>query len=221
MKESIDQKILDIIYSDDFRLSDLKPSDWAEENRVMTSDVSPYPGPFKYNRTPYLKEVVNLLMPDNPATRIAIMKGAQIGSSTGLIENGIGWIMSQNPTNILLAARDEGMVKDMMDSKIDQMIDSCDLRKLIRPNVMRAKNQRTGDTSMKKEFSGGSLKAYSIQKPGRMRQVSAQIGFLDDFEAAPSDKDAGAAYGLFQTRFAAYGDRAKVFMISTPEVKQT
>ena len=89
----------------------------------------------------------------------------------------------------------------MMDKKIDGMIDSCGLRDKIRPNVLRARNQRTGDTSKGKEFAGGSLRAYSIQKPGRMRQISVQIGFLDDFEAAPVDKKSGSAAKLFETRF--------------------
>lgn len=215
----IEDKIIDLLRADNYLLSSIKPSKWAEKNRVMTTEVSNFPGPFKYDRTPYTKEIVDCLSPDHPAKKIAIMKGAQVGLSTGVIENGIGWIMSENPGNVLLAARDESLVKIMMDEKIDQMIDSCDLRHLIRPNVVRARNQRTGDTSNKKEFSGGTLKAFSIQKPGRMRQFSAQFGFLDDFEAAPVDKDAGGAMRLFETRFASYFDNMKLFVISTPEVK--
>ena len=203
-------------------LSNLKPSEWAEDRRVMTTDVSAFPGKFSYDRTPYWREVVNCLAPDHPARRITIMKGAQIGASTNVIENGIGYIMSQQPGTILLAARDEGLVKTMMETKIDQMIDSCNLRDMIRPTVMRKKNSRTGDTSTSKEFAGGWLKAFSIQTPAKMRQISAKYGFLDDFEAAPSSKEAGSASALFETRFKSFTNRGmKLFYISTPEIAQT
>lgn len=217
----INTHIHELLEQDSFLISDVKPHKWAEQNRFMGTEVSNFPGPFSYKRTPYLKEVVDCLMPDHPAKRIAVMKGAQIGFSTGVIENGIGYLMAEQPCNILLAARDDGLVKDMMDKKIDQMIDSCGLREMIGPNVVRARNQRTGDTSKGKEFPGGSIRAFSVQAPGRMRQISVQVGFLDDFEAAPADKDAGSATKLFETRFASYYDKMKIFYISTPEVKHT
>lgn len=203
-------------------LTNIKPSAWAEQNRIMTSEVSPFPGPFKYDLTPYLREIIDCLSPDHPSRIIVIMKGVQSGLSTGLIENGIGWIMSQNPGNILFLARDEMLVKQAMNMRIDQMIDSCGLRKIIRPNVIRKKNMRTGDTSESKEFPGGSLIAASVQTPARMRQLSIRYGFVDDFEAAPySDKKAGSTTSLIETRFAAFADKMKLFYISTPELKQT
>ena len=203
-------------------LTNIKPSEWAEQNRVMTTEVSPFPGPFSYDRTPYLREVIDCLSPDHPSRIVVVMKGIQIGFSSGVIENGIGWIMSQNPGNILFLARDETLVKQAMNIKIDQMIDSCGLRSIIRPNVIRKKNMRTGDTSEGKEFPGGSLIAASVQTPARMRQISIRFGFIDDFEAAPySDKKAGSTTSLIETRFAAYADKMKLFYISTPELKQT
>lgn len=202
-------------------LNNIKPSDWAEKNRYMSSDTTPFPGKFSYDKTPYLKEPVDCLSPDHEARVITVIKGSQLGFSTGVIETGIGWIISQNPGNILLSARDEALVKKMMNSKIDPMLDSCGIKHLIRPNSIRKRNQRTGDTDTSKEFSGGALMAVSIQNPSRMRQVSMQYGFLDDFEAAPNDKDAGSASKLFETRFDAYYTKMKLFYISTPETKQT
>lgn len=216
------RQLEDIIKFSPPYLSTLKPSEWAEAHRVMTTDVSAFPGKFSYDRTPYWKEPVNCLSPDHPARRITIMKGAQIGASTNVIENGIGYIMSQQPGTILLAARDEGLVKTMMETKVDQMIDSCNLRDMIRPSIIRKRNARTGDTSLSKEFAGGWLKAFSIQTPAKMRQISCKYGFLDDFEAAPNSKDAGSASALFETRFKSFTNNGmKLFYISTPEIAQT
>ena len=198
-----------------------KPSEWAENVRVMGTESTNFPGKFSYDRTPYLREPVDCLAPDHPAREIAVMKGAQIGFSTGVIENGLGYLIAHDPCNILLAARDGDLVKDMVEKKIDPMPDSTGLRLKLQALSKKARQQRTGDTSFTKEFSGGSIRTFSIQKPGRMRQVSVKVGFLDDFEAAPVDPNAGDAAALFRTRFKSYGDSKKIFWISTPEIKHT
>lgn len=213
--------ILDLISEDDFLISEIKPSEWAEKHRIMSTEVSNFPGPYSYDKTPYLREIVDRLIKSDPAREVAVMKGAQIGFSCGVIENGIGWIISQSPGNILLAAMNLEMVKKMMEKNINQMIDSCGIRPLIRSNSQKKRNQSTGDTALTKEFAGGSLGAYSIQKPSTFRQVAMKYGFPDDFEAAPIDKKAGDAASLVRTRFKSFGKSKKIFWISTPEVSQT
>lgn len=205
-----------------FLLSDIKPSEWAEKNRVMNKSVSPFPGKYSFDKTPYLIEIVNCLSPTHPARKIAVMKGAQIGFSTGVIENGIGWIISQNPANVLFLTGHIDLAKKSMNKKIDQMIESCGLRSYIRPNIIRARNMRTGDTSESKEFPGGSLSAGSATNHKLLRQESYEIGFIDDFEAVPTASiQSGDTVGMIEGRFAAYDSTMKLFLISTPEREET
>lgn len=205
-----------------YLLSNTKPSDWNEMRRVMTTDVSPFPGKFSYDRTPYLREPVDCLSPDHPARIVACMKGAQIGFSTGVIEAAIGWIIAENPGNILFLTGHSDLAEEAMNGKIDQMIDSCGLRPLIRPNVLRAKNMRTGDTNKSKEFPGGSLVSGSAGNHKLLRQRSVRYGFIDDFDAAKSSsKESGSTTEMIEQRFAAYAQKMKLFYISTPELKQT
>ncbi len=212
----------DIVDASKFLLSDLKPSDWAEQNRMMHSDESPVPGPFSFAYTPYLKEVVDCLSDNHPARVVAVMKGAQIGFSTGVIENGIGWIIAQSPGTILFLSGHQELSEEAMNGKIDKMIDSCGLRHLIKPNVVRKRNQRTGDTQKAKEFPGGSLTAGSASNHKLLKQRSVQFGFIDDFDGAKkSSKDSGDTTTLIEQRFAAYYDKMKLFLISTPELKET
>lgn len=203
-------------------LSDKKPSEWAEENRVMSTDVSPFPGPFSFDRTPYLREVLDCMSASHPAHTVATKKGAQIGFSTGVIENAIGWIIAENPSNILFLTGHTDLAEEAMSGKIDQMIDSTGLRQFIRPNVLRKKNQRTGDTSKSKEFPGGSLVAGSAGNHKLLRQRSVKVIFVDDFDAAKkSTKESGSTTEMIEQRAAAYANKRKIYYISTPEVKQT
>lgn len=187
----------------------------------MTSDVSPYPGKFKYDRTPYLREVVDQLSPNSPARVISVMKGAQVGFSTGVLESGIGWIIDQSPGNILLLTGHSDLAEEAMSGKIDQMIDSCGLRPLIKPNTLRKRNQRTGDTNKSKEFPGGSLTSGAAGNHKLLRQRSVRYGFIDDYEAAKgSTKESGSTKEMIEQRYAAYFQKMKLYFISTPELKQ-
>lgn len=211
-----------VLYSAKYRLSDLKPSEWTEQKRVLNPDVSSRPGPFRYTHTPYLREVVDCLSPYHPARKVAVKKGAQIGFSTGVIESGIGWIISENPGNILFMTGSPDLTEIAMNKKIDQMIDSCGIRHLIRASTKKKTNLRTGDTKKGKEFPGGSLIAGNASNHKLLRQISVRYGFIDDFDSIKkSSSQSGNTTALIETRFAAYRDLMKIFYISTPELKAT
>ncbi len=222
MTQHVEEQLIDILESSRFLLSDINPSEWAEQNRIMTTDVSPMPGPFTYSYTPYAREIADCFSYNHPARIIAVMKGAQLGLSTAVLENVIGWIMSQNPGNILFLTGHSDLAEEAMSKKIDQMIDSSGLRPLIRASVQRAKNGRTGDTNKSKEFPGGSLIAGSASNHKLLRQRSVQYIFVDDFDAAKkSTKESGSTRKMIEQRAAAYYSKMKILYGSTPELKLT
>lgn len=209
----------DILDACNIRFSDIKPSKWAESNRVMSSGETSIPGPFSYNWTPYCKEIVNCMMPDHPARIISVMKGAQIGFSTGVIEPAIGWVIAESPSNVMLLTGHSDLAEEAI-TKIDSMIESCGIRHLIKPTVQRARNTKTGDTNNKKEFAGGSLISGSAGNHKLLRQRSIRYGFIDDFDAAKvRSKESGNTRKMIEKRFDAYHDKMKLYYISTPEVR--
>lgn len=217
-----EKQIFTILEGARIQLSDLDPAEWSEKHRVLTTDVSSRPGPHSYDYTPYMREIINCLSPNHPARIVAVMKGAQVGFSLNVIESGIGWIISQNPGNILFLSGHADLAEEAMTQRIDAMIDTCGLRSMIRPNVLRTKNQRTGDTNKSKEFPGGYLVAGSASNEKLLRQRSMRYGFVDDFDAAKkSTAKAGSNRKLIEQRFAAYYDKMKLMYSSSPELKVT
>lgn len=217
----LESQLANILEAARFHISDISPSDWTEKKRMMTSEVSPFPGPFDYDRVPYFREIVNHVQRSSPAREIAFMKGAQIGASTGVIESAIGYIISEDPGPILFFTGHIDLTKKAMNGKIDQMIDSTGLRPMIRPNVLRKKNQRTGDTNLSKEFPGGSLHGASADNHGTIRQLSVKYEFNDDIEQARQEStEDGDTVDIIRQRTAAYGNQKKIFWISTPKVKE-
>jgi phage terminase large subunit GpA-like protein len=150
------------------------------------------------------------------------MKGTQIGFTAGVIENGIGYIIAEAPGPIMFLSGHADLSEEIMTTRIDQMIDSCGLRPLIKPNTLRKRNSRTGDTNKSKEFAGGSLVSGSASNQSLLRQRSIKYAFIDDFDAVKSSTKAeGSTTSLIEQRLASFGERRKIFYISTPTLQHT
>lgn len=214
------QQCREVLTSSRIQLSTLPPSKWAEQSRYMPPEITNNPGMFSYDYTPYLREPVDNLREDNPCRKAAYMKSGQCGFSAGVIETGIGWIIAQNPGPILYLTGHADLTDEAMDLKVDSMLNNSGIRHLIRANAQREKNNKTGDTTKRKEFSGGSLIAGSANHK-TLRQRSAKYIFVDDFEAMKTkSKESGSTRKLVEYRASSFRDSMKVFYISTPETAQ-
>lgn len=199
-----------------------QPSIWAEKNIYLTSDMSRYQGYLKYDVSPYTREILDNLSPDSPVKMVSVMKCAQSGLTMTVIMPSLCYIISEAPAGVLFMAGDKELAKNSVRTRLDPMIQNAGLHHLIRPNVVRKKNQRTGDTDFSKEFAGGNIIVEGTKNADKMRQFSVKYIFADDWEAAPtSDKDEGSIRKLVEGRATSFGNMAKIFYISTPAIKQT
>ena len=209
-------QLLNIIESGQNQLSNILPSAWVEENVEMGD---PRPGPYRYSYTPYCREIIDRLASSDPAKWIAVMKGLQIGISAGVIIPGMGFIIKESPANTYFTVGAPDLINKSVE-KLDLMIDKAGLRPYIKPQVLRNRLNKSGDTNTKKDFSGGFINITTPNNHKEWRDVSLKYGFIDDFEAAKSaSKESGSTRKLIEGRFAAYKDTHKIFYISTPERK--
>lgn len=207
-----------IIEQGHIQLSNIRPSAWTEQNIMMGQ---PRPGPFRYNYTPYCREIIDRLRADDPAKWVAVMKGLQIGVSAGVIIPGLGWIIKESPARTYFTVGAPDLV-DKSVEKLDLMIDNAGLRPYIRPSVKRNRMNKSGDTNTKKDFADGFINITTANNHKEWRDVSLKYGFIDDFESArTASKESGDTRMLIEGRFAAFKDSHKIFYISTPERKST
>src|SRR5512133_2645918 len=59
-------------------------SEWADKYRTLAQRASAEPGPWRTDRTPYLREIMDCLSPSSPIERTIFVKGAQIGGPLAL-----------------------------------------------------------------------------------------------------------------------------------------
>jgi len=211
-------QLLDIIESDNTRISNIKPSEWVEQNVVMEE---PFPGLYSYELTPYCREIIDCFAIDHPMLWIAIMKGAQIGLSAGVLIPVLLWSIVNDPCRIYFMVGSPELVGKATE-KLDKGIDKAGIRDYIKAQTMRKRAQNTGDTNQKKDFPGGFIQIDNPNNHSNLRDVSLRKGLFDDFEAVKqASKKAGSTRKMLEQRFAAYEGRHKIAYVSTPEIKAT
>jgi phage terminase large subunit GpA-like protein len=218
MSELIAAQFRGILEAANVQISTIKPSDWVEQNIVMGK---PRPGAFRYSHTPYTREIIDCLSPEHPARIVSVMKGAQLGFSAGVFIPGLGWMIKNNPGNCYFMVGAPDLVEKAVE-KIDLMIDGAGLRSYIKPQVMRNRANKSGDTNTKKDFSGGYISIGSANNHKAIAQVDLQYILLDDLDAMKGVSDSSGNFlDLIQQRAASYKDIYKMFLVSTPLQKQS
>src|SRR5712691_9542182 len=131
----------------------LTVSEWSDRYRTLSQRASAEPGPWRTDRTPYLREIMDCLSPSSPVETVVLMKGAQIGG-TECGNNWIGYVVHQAPGPMLSIQPTVEMAKRNSKQPIDPLTEeSAVLREL----VSDPRSRDSGNTMLAKEFPGGIL----------------------------------------------------------------
>jgi len=200
------------------------PSEFIERVRYLTSDLTPFPGKFSFEKFPYFREIVDCFSPLDPTSEVVLMKGAQMGATTAVLETVLLYnIMSDSKAQMYVTA-DAGLMKTSVQVRVEKMIDNAGARDLIFSQSRKKKGSRnTGDTAIAKEYPGGYLHCFGGRSPARFRGISYPCALADEVDAFPdSIPKEGTVIDLVRNRTKAYtGSKRKILWTSTPLIKQS
>jgi len=201
----------------------VSPSVWAEENRYLPANVTPLPGFYSYEVCPYLREIVDCLDIRSTVREVTVMKGAQIGATVGILENAIGYFISQvKSAPMMLLTADGELAKIRMDGHITIMIQQSGLAGLIQSSDEMSRN-KTGKTNAKIEWVGGGyILPFGARNAAKLRSNPIQVLLEDEIDGYPEvvGRD-GDPLKLAEGRTKAYMQTRKILRLSTPLVKGT
>lgn len=171
-------------------IEDLIPSnvlmgcpEWAEKNRYMNAKVTGRAGLFSFKNAPYTREIAACFSKTSPVQQVAIMKGVQLGLTTSVIENAIGYTIDADPSPMMFVFPTDADADNYKKLKIDNLIDNSDLRKKIVAETGNRNTRRTGDTSKLLEFNNGFMIFASCRKGQDLRRTNVKKLFLDELDA--------------------------------------
>ena len=203
-------------FAEGFKLDpDLTITEWADENRFLSSVASSEPGRWKTDRTPYLREIMDCLSPSHPCERVVFMKGAQIGG-TECGNNWMGFNICLAPGPMLMVNPTTEAAKRNSKMRIDPAIENCPA---LKERIKDARSRDSGNTILMKEFPGGILVLTGANSAIGLRSMPVRYLFLDEVDGFPEEAGTeGDPVDLAVQRTATFNNR-KIFIVSTPTIK--
>ncbi len=191
-------------------------SSWADENRILSPRGANEAGPWRTERTPYLREIMDAWSPSSPYQRIVLMKGAQLGGSE-CGNNFIGYVIHHAPGPMLAVQPTVELARRFSQQRIDPLIEES---VILRERVAPARARDSGNTILSKEFPGGILVMTGANSAVGLRSMPARYLFLDEIDAYPASAgEEGDPVMLAEARTRTFSWRRKVFLCSTPTIK--
>jgi phage terminase large subunit GpA-like protein len=192
----------------------LTVSEWADRYRVLSQRASAEPGPWRTDRTPYLREIMDCLSPSSKIEQVVFMKGAQIGA-TESGNNWIGYVIHQAPGPMMAIQPTVEMAKRNSKQRLDPLIEESEV---LRELVSDPRSRDSGNTILSKEFPGGVLVMTGANSAVGLRSMAARYLFLDEVDGYPGDVEGeGDPVNLATARTRTFA-RRKIFMCSTPKI---
>lgn len=186
---------------------------WSDENIVL-GQTSPEPGLWRTDRTPYLREVLDVCG-DLRTQRTVFMASAQVGKTSVLI-NTAAFYVAQDPCPIMVVEPDKSMAESFSLTKLEPVINESPV---LRRTVASTRKRDGGSKRLEKVFHGGFITMVSAKSAHSLRSRSIRVLLLDEIDAYDqSISDEGDPVRLAEARTTTFSNR-KVILTSTPTLK--
>lgn len=194
---------------------DLTVSEWADQNRRLSSESAAEKGEWRTDRAPYQRAVMDAMGPNSPYESVVLMWAAQSGKSS-MLENFTGYIIDLDPGPLLVVEPREADAEAFSKDRLAPMLRDtpCLLGK-----VADSRSRDSNNTILHKKFLGGSITLAAANSPAGLAMRSIRYCLLDEVDRYPASAGSeGDPVNLAITRTANFWNR-KIVLCSTPTTK--
>ncbi len=190
-------------------------SQWADRYRMLSGKASSEPGPWRTNRTPYLRSIMDDLSARSSVQEVVVMFAAQLGKSESGM-NWLGYIIDNEPGPVMVVQPTTDMAKRFSRQRITPMLEETPA---LRRRVQDNRSRDDANTTLMKDFAGGVLVVSGANSAAGLRSMPVRYLFLDEIDAYPLDVDGeGDPVALAEKRTSTFG-RRKILKVSTPTTR--
>jgi phage terminase large subunit GpA-like protein len=192
----------------------LTVSEWADAHRRLPKKSSAEPGPWRTDRTPYLREIMDCLSSTSEVEEVVMMKAAQVGGSEAIL-NGLGYVIDHAPGPTIVVQPTVELGKRFSRQRIEPLVTDTPRLAL---KVASARSRDSGNTMLAKDFPGGQLIITGANSAVGLRSMPAQYAFCDEIDGYPVDVDEeGSPLALVEARQRTFARRKRI-KVSTPTI---
>lgn len=188
----------------------LTVSEWAEKYRMLDSKTSAMPGPWRNEKTPYLKEIMDEFI-NYETEEIIFCKPSQVGG-TEAMQNMLGYVIQQDPSPTLIVYPTDTLAESISKNRLEPMIRaSKPLRKLYNENE---------SSKLELQFDGMYLSLNGANSPSALASKAIKYLFLDEVDKYPgASKKEADPIRLARERTKTFTNQRKIYMTSTPTLQ--
>lgn len=193
---------------------DLTVTQWAEAKRRLSAESAAEPGPWRTERTPYLREPMDGFT-DPKVRHIVMVAASQVGKSE-FLNNCIGYIIDEDPGSILFIHPTTIDAQEYSKLRIAPMLrDSPALRQ----KIAAPKSRDSHNTILQKAYPGGILTMCGSTEAHALASKPIRYVFGDERDRwATSAGNEGDPWDLAMARQTTFYN-AKAVEVSTTTIK--
>jgi phage terminase large subunit GpA-like protein len=191
--------------------STLTLSQWADQNRVLSSDLGS-PGQWKTSTVPYMRRIMDAIT-DPRVREVSVRKPTRIGATQAIVLNTIGYYIDQEPSPVIVAVPTLDDARKFSAQLLQPMLDDTPC---LAGRVEAVKSKRRRQTILEKSFAGITLQIIGTKSARAMRMVHGRIILMSEVDAYDASAGVeGDPTKLIVKRAGAY-DEPKIVRESTP-----
>ena len=193
---------------------DLTVTQWAEAKRRLSAESAAEPGPWRTERTPYLREPMDAFT-DPKVRHIVMVAASQVGKSE-FLNNCIGYIIDEDPGSILFVHPTTIDAQEYSKLRIAPMLrDSPALKQ----KIAAPKSRDSHNTILQKAYPGGILTMCGSTEAHALASKPIRYVFGDERDRwATSAGNEGDPWDLAMARQTTFYN-AKAVEVSTTTIK--
>ena len=191
----------------------LTVSEWSDTYRILTSEASAEAGLWRTDRTPYLKEIMDVMSPTSPVQQVKVIKGTQLGFSS-IADNIAMCYLDFYPCPILYILPTETLAKGTSKRRITPSIKAIPH---LAKKILGGKSKGDVGEIFSKAVAGGNLALGWSNSTASFRSFSARVVILDDCDGFGSFGE-GDVIELGKARADAFSNK-KIYINSTPTIE--
>lgn len=189
-------------------------SEWADSNVFLDTTQAAEPGPFRTDRTPYAREMMDTII-DPQYEMVVFHTSAQVAKTTAML-NGLGHYIEHDPCPIMFVVPSKELAETFSKAKLAPFINNTPA---LADRCGRTDSRATTGTLYRKEFPGGFLNLVGAQSAASLAMQSIRVVMADEIDRFPQNVGGeGDPLLLAFKRSQTFSNR-KLVVSSTPTLK--
>ncbi len=187
---------------------------WAERHVILSAGPQEFRGPYRSERMPFFRRILEVLSPEHPCREVVVSKSAQVGGTT-LAQIFVGGTLEQLPAEVLYTHPTEGNAIRWAKTKWRPMLRSTTALS----RLFNAEKSRDGGNStlyMERADGLGWLQISGANSSASLSMITVGYQVQDDLSKW-TENEAGDPEHQADSRSKAV-EFAKILKISTPLV---